>query len=134
MSAAPLSPLFACALVALGGAVGSVARYLLGKAMLGLFTNQTFPWPLLAINTLGSLLMGLLFGWFFLNDGGTESQRLLFAVGMLGGFTTFSAFSLEIILLIQRGALGLALAFIAASVLAGVAGLYTGLIIMGPNR
>lgn len=114
--------------------MGSVARYLLGKAMLGLFAQQSFPWPLLTINTLGSLVMGLLFGWFYLNDGGTESQRLLFAVGMLGGFTTFSAFSLEIILLIQRGAFGLALAFVLASVLAGVVGLYTGLIIMGPGR
>jgi CrcB protein len=134
MSASTLSPWIACVLVAAGGAVGSVARYLLGKAMLSVFPAQGFPWPLLTINTLGSLAMGLLFGWFYLNDGGTEGQRLLFAVGMLGGFTTFSAFSLEIILLVQRGSFSLALAFIAASVIAGVAGLYTGLIIMGPAK
>lgn len=91
-----------------------------------------FPWALLTINTAGSLAMGLLFGWFYANGGGSESQRLLFAVGMLGGFTTFSAFSLEIILLIQRGAFGLACAFIAASVLAGIAALYLGLIVTGP--
>jgi len=78
--------------------------------------------------------MGLLFGWFFLNGGGTEPQRLLLAVGMLGGFTTFSAFSLEIILLIQRGQIGLACAFIAASVLAGIAALYAGLIMTGPSQ
>ncbi|MEO0872322.1 MAG: fluoride efflux transporter CrcB [Pseudomonadota bacterium] len=134
MVAPPLSTFMACALVACGGAVGSVARYLIGKALLDWAGDQAFPWTLLGINTAGSLAMGLLFGWFYLNDGGTESQRLLFAVGMLGGFTTFSAFSLEIILLIQRGAFASAIAFVAASVLAGVAGLYAGLIIMGPAK
>jgi len=78
--------------------------------------------------------MGLLFGWFFLHGGGTEPQRLLLAVGMLGGFTTFSAFSLEIILLIQRGQIGLACAFIVASVLAGIAALSAGLIMTGPGQ
>ena len=120
MSSASLSPWVACALVACGGAVGSVARYLLGMALMNFGASAGFPWALLAVNTLGSLAMGLLFGWFFLNGGGTEPQRLLLAVGMLGGFTTFSAFSLEIILLIQRGQIGLACAFIAASVLAGL--------------
>ncbi len=114
--------------------MGSLARYLLGQALTEWLGSGFFPWPLLAINTLGSLAMGLLFGWFYLNNGGTEAQRLLFAVGMLGGFTTFSAFSLEIILLIQRGAFGLACAFIAASVLSGVAALYIGLIAMGPAK
>ncbi|MEM6858114.1 MAG: fluoride efflux transporter CrcB [Pseudomonadota bacterium] len=134
MAPTPISLVFACTLVACGGAVGSVARYLIGNALYTWAGDQAFPWTLLGINTAGSLAMGLLFGWFYLNDGGTESQRLLFAVGMLGGFTTFSAFSLEIILLIQRGAFASAIAFIAASVLAGVAGLYAGLIIMGPAK
>ncbi|MEO0590797.1 MAG: CrcB family protein [Pseudomonadota bacterium] len=134
MSVVSLSPWVACALVACGGAVGSVARYLLGQAIMNLFGSSGFPWALLGITTLGSLCMGLLFGWFYLNDGGSESQRLLFAVGMLGGFTTFSAFSLEIILMIQKGEIGLAFAFIAGSVIAAVAALYTGLIIMGPAK
>lgn len=133
MVASPLSPLMACALVACGGAVGSAARYALGhltgRALVSLFGDEAYGWSILAVNLLGCLAMGLLFGWLAARDGGTETQRLLLAVGVLGGFTTFSAFSLEIVLLIQRGATGLALAYIAASVLGGVAALYLGLIL-----
>ncbi|MEM6476955.1 MAG: fluoride efflux transporter CrcB [Pseudomonadota bacterium] len=122
-----LSPLTATAFVAAGGAIGAVGRYALGQAFAGLLGSSGFPWAILSVNILGSLAMGLLFGWFASHDGGTETQRLFLAVGILGGFTTFSAFSLEIILLIQRGAIALACAFIAASVIGGVAALYLGL-------
>ncbi|MEO0464163.1 MAG: CrcB family protein [Pseudomonadota bacterium] len=124
----------ACALVASGGAIGSVARHLFMRAFLGWTGSDGFPWALLGINTLGSFLMGLLLGWFYLNGGGTEGQRLFFAAGVLGGFTTFSAFSLEVILLFEKGAYLHAGAFMAGSVLAGVAAITLGLIIMGPAK
>jgi len=134
MSCASFSSPIACALVAAGGALGSLARYLVGEALAGLTGADGFPWALLTINTAGSLGMGLLFGWFYAHGGGTETQRLLLGVGLLGGFTTFSAFSLETLLLIERGASALAFGFIAASVIAGVAALYLGLMITGPSR
>nr|WP_298929977.1 fluoride efflux transporter CrcB [uncultured Erythrobacter sp.] len=130
MTVPALSPLAAALYVALGGATGSVARYFMGQAITSMMGANSYPWAILGINTLGSLAMGLLFGWFASQDGGTETQRLLFAVGMLGGFTTFSAFSFEIVLMIQRGAIGMAAFFIAASVIAGVAALYCGLTLM----
>jgi len=132
MSASALSPIAACALVACGGAVGSVARYALGLAVGAITgTTSTYPWAILGINILGSLAMGLLFGWLARHNGGTETIRLLLGVGLLGGFTTFSAFSLEIILLIQREAFGLAALYVGSSVIGGIIALYAGLILMG---
>ncbi|TRD10785.1 fluoride efflux transporter CrcB [Erythrobacter insulae] len=130
MATPAVSSMAAALFVALGGATGSVARYFLGRSLTSVMGEGSYPWAILGINTLGSLAMGLVFGWFASHGGGTETQRLLFAVGLLGGFTTFSAFSLEIILMIQRGALGMAALFIAASVIAGVAALYLGLVVM----
>lgn len=130
MTIPALSPMAAALYVALGGAAGSVTRYFMGRALVSAFGEGSYPWAILGINTLGSLAMGLLFGWLASQNGGTETQRLLFAVGMLGGFTTFSAFSLEIVLMIQRGSPGMAAVFIAASVIAGVAALYLGLTLM----
>ncbi|KWV90348.1 fluoride efflux transporter CrcB [Erythrobacter sp. YT30] len=132
MSAASLSPILASIYVGVGGAVGAVGRYLLGSLLLKFGSATTgFPWAILTINLLGSLMMGLLFGWLAQPGEEGENLRLLLGVGMLGGFTTFSAFSLEIILLIQRGAFGLAAIYVGASVLGGVAALLLGLIIMG---
>ena len=130
MPSAALSLFVASLYVAVGGAVGSVARYLLGLAIFRVTSPDGFPWALLSINTLGSLAMGLLFGWLGMQDGGNETQRLLIGVGMLGGFTTFSAFSLEILMMIHRGTFWLAMVFVVASVLAGFAALVIGLTIM----
>jgi CrcB protein len=74
--------------------------------------------------------MGLLAGWLARHGTGGEQWRLLLGVGVLGGFTTFSAFSLELALLIQRGAPGTAFAYAAISVLAGLGGLFAGLALM----
>lgn len=132
MTTATLSPLAATALVAAGGAAGSALRYQVGAAIAHIGgISKGFPWAILSVNILGSLAMGILFGWLASRSGGSESMRLLLGVGLLGGFTTFSAFSLDLMLLIQRGALGLACVYALASVIAGVIALYLGLILMG---
>ncbi len=130
---ATLSPFAASGLVAMGGAVGAVARYQLGRFVthsMGAPTGATFPWPTFAANVLGCLAMGLLFGWLARNGGAGESLRLLLGVGLLGGFTTFSAFSLEMLLLAERGATVIASLYAVGSVIAGVAALFIGLTIM----
>ena len=88
------------------------------------------PRATLAANVIGSLAMGMLAGWLAKYGSGGEAYRLMLGVGLLGGFTTFSAFSLELMLLIERGQAGSAFAYGAVSVLAGLTGLYIGLIAM----
>ncbi|NQX95271.1 MAG: fluoride efflux transporter CrcB [Erythrobacter sp.] len=126
------SSLMPSLLVALGGAIGAVGRFQLGRAVTHWAgPNTGFPWGTLSANVLGSLAMGLLVGWLARHGGaGSENLRLLLGVGLLGGFTTFSAFSLEMILLIERGSIGLAMLYAALSVLAGLAALYIGLVAM----
>lgn len=128
-----LSPLAATLNVALGGAVGAVLRYQTGRGMTALLGPQTvtaFPWATLTVNVVGSLAMGLLAGWLARSGTGGEQWRLLLGVGVLGGFTTFSAFSLEMMMLIERGQAGTALTYALISVIAGLAALYLGLITM----
>jgi len=126
------SPLFASLSVALGGAVGSVLRYHLGRAVSHLAgAGNAFPWGTLSVNILGSLAMGVLLGW--LARGSTTPQsaeplRLLIGVGLLGGFTTFSAFSAELVTMLHRGQAMLALGYAAASLIAGMAALVLGLV------
>ena len=127
------TPLAATGLVALGGGAGAVLRYQAGRgltALLGPATVSAFPWATLFVNISGSLAMGLLAGWLARHGTGGDIWRLLVGVGLLGGFTTFSAFSLEMMLLIERGQPGAAFAYAAISVLAGVTALYIGLIVM----
>lgn len=119
--------------VALGGAVGAAARYQLGRGMtrwLGADMVSMFPWATLAANAIGSLLMGLLAGYLVRNGSGGDQARLLLGVGLLGGFTTFSAFSLECVMLIQRGQIGFAALYAVLSVALGVAALFFGLTVM----
>ena len=129
-----LSPLVATLNVAVGGAFGAALRYQLGRSMtrwLGPDAVTAFPWATLAVNTLGSLLMGFLAGWLAFRGGeGGEQLRLLLGIGLLGGFTTFSAFSLELVMLIQRGQLALAAIYALLSVALGVSGLFAGLVLM----
>jgi fluoride exporter len=127
------SPLAASALVFAGGGAGAVLRHQLGRAMTQAFVPAAmtaFPWATLAVNVSGSLAMGLLAGWLARFGSGGDTWRLLVGVGLLGGFTTFSAFSLELMLLIERGQAATAFAYAAVSVLAGLTGLYVGLIAM----
>ncbi|HEV7439719.1 MAG TPA: fluoride efflux transporter CrcB [Methylobacterium sp.] len=114
-------------LVFLGAGLGGMARHGVGVAALRL--GSSFPYGTLAINVLGSILMGLFTGWFALR-GGSQALRLFIATGVLGGFTTFSSYSLEAVLLLERGETGAALAYILGSVVLGLAGLFLGLALM----
>lgn len=117
-------------LVALGGALGSMARYGVGLGAARLFPASTWPWGTLAVNVVGGLVMGLLVGWMGLRAGaGQEIVRVFAAVGLLGGFTTFSAFSLETVLMIERREYGLAGAYVLLSVVLAVAALMAGLML-----
>jgi CrcB protein len=117
-------------LVALGGALGSMARYGVGLGAARLFPASTWPWGTLAVNVVGGLVMGLLVGWMGLRAGaGQETVRVFAAVGLLGGFTTFSAFSLETVLMIERREYGLAGAYVLLSVVLAVAALMAGLML-----
>jgi len=123
-------------LVALGGGTGALLRFHLGRLVGRLFpaAAMAFPFATLAANVIGSLCMGLLVGWlarYGTDKGiGSEGWRLLIGVGMLGGFTTFSSFSLEIVNLWERGTPALAATYAAVSIAAGVAGLFLGLFMM----
>ena len=126
----PPSFLISSLLVVLGGGIGAWLRFVAGR----LVGSAAFPSATLAVNILGSLAMGLLVGWLARQGGpgsfDSEGWRLLLGVGVLGGFTTFSAFSLEIVTLAQRGAIGAAAAYAALSLVGGVIGLMAGLRIM----
>lgn len=124
-------PLLATLNVAAGGAIGAASRYQLGRAVTHwMGAGMAFPWATLAVNVLGCFAMGLLFGWLARSGGGSEATRLFVGVGLIGGFTTFSAFSLEMLQLIQRGSAGLAVTYAGISVAAGLGALYLGLMIM----
>jgi CrcB protein len=130
---APPSPLAASSLVALGGAIGSVLRYQVGRLMtllIGPAAVTAFPWATLTVNVVGSLAMGLLAGALARYGSGGEHWRLLIGVGVLGGFTTFSSFSLELMMLIERGQPSYAFLYAAVSLLSGLTALYIGLIVM----
>ncbi|KQM47236.1 fluoride efflux transporter CrcB [Sphingomonas sp. LB2R24] len=111
--------------VMVGGAVGSGARYLTGRAMLSLL-GPDYPFGTLAVNLIGGLLMGVLVGVLARNTA-SETWRLLLGVGVLGGFTTFSAFSLDVVTMIERGAIGVAFGYVLVSVIGSVAALFAGL-------
>lgn len=116
-------------LVAAGGAVGSVARYLVGAQALRFF-GSAWPYGTFTVNVAGGFLMGVLASWLAHRGNANHEQvRVLFAVGVLGGFTTFSAFSLETALMIQKRAYTQAFTYSAASVLLSVAALYAGMFI-----
>jgi CrcB protein len=128
-----LSPFMASVHVALGGAIGSVLRYQTGRFIthwLGPQAVTTFPWATLTVNALGSLLMGVLAGWLARHGQGGDQFRLLLGVGLMGGFTTFSAFSLELVLMMERGQYMFAALYLILSVALGVTGLIFGLAVM----
>jgi CrcB protein len=111
--------------VALGGAIGAVFRYLTGIGVVRLFGHTPFPLGVLTVNVAGSFLMGLFIG-AAAHRGLTHLSPLV-ATGILGGFTTFSAFSLEAVTLYERGALGLAALYVIANVTLSIAALFAGL-------
>ena len=117
-------------LVGLGGAIGAMGRYGV-SVLVGHFWRTSFPFATVIINVVGSLAMGLLVGWLARTlPEGQQDIRLFVAVGILGGFTTFSAFSLDVITLLERGETAAALGYILASVIVSVVALFVGLLII----
>ena len=120
-------------LVALGGAIGSTARYLLSLIVREVMPHTLWPWGTLVANILGGFLMGLLMGYVW-SEGrlvdGTERLRLLLGVGVLGGFTTFSSFSIEAVSMFERRAYTDAAIYVGVSVIGAIGAVWLGLILM----
>ena len=107
-----------------------MARYGVGLAAARLSPASTWPWGTLTVNVAGGLAMGVLVGWLGLRAGaGQDGFRAFAAVGLLGGFTTFSAFSLETVLMIERRDYWLAAAYVAVSVVLTITSLMAGLML-----
>ena len=120
--------MLALAYVAFGGAVGSMARFIM-VSFVGKYTSPDFPYGTLAVNVLGGLMLGLWVGSMaYMSPAKVKDLHLLFAVGALGGFTTFSAFSLDVILLVERGGMLQAVFYAVSSVLLSVVALYAGML------
>lgn len=112
--------------VAVGGAIGATGRYLFNLQMLRLL-GPNFPWGTFGVNVIGSFIMGLVAGLFALRLDLSPEMRSFITTGILGGFTTFSAFSLDAANMMTRGQHALAAAYIGGSVVLGIAGLFLGL-------
>jgi CrcB protein len=112
-------------LVMAGGALGASARYGLSRALGGI--SASWPWPTFVANVVGGLLMGMLAAHVLRSGPDAENMRLFVGVGLLGGFTTFSAFSLEMAQMFERGQMVLACGYALASVLLALAALFGGL-------
>lgn len=112
--------------VALGGAIGASLRHLSGLAFLRL-AGPGYPWGTLFVNVAGSFAMGLLIAWLARRTGTSQELRLFLATGLLGGFTTFSAFSLDFVTLWERGAQLAAFWYVLASVVLSIAAIFAGI-------
>jgi len=115
-------------LAMVGGAVGSGARFLFGKWALAAL-GPNYPWGTLGVNLIGGFLMGVLVG-MLARSGGSEQARVLLGVGVLGGFTTFSAFSLDAMNMIERGGWAMAVGYALVSVIGAISALAVGLAIV----
>ncbi len=112
--------------VAAGGALGASARYLVGVGI-GRWIGHGFPWATLTVNIVGALAMGLLVGAFAHVWSPGRAMQAFLTVGLLGGLTTFSAFSLDVVTLIERGQLVSAGTYVAVSVIVCVLSVFAGL-------
>lgn len=113
-------------IVFLGAGLGGLMRHVMNAWVTALM-GAGFPYGIMAINILGSTAMGLVAGWFAFRGAGLGDLRLFLATGILGGFTTFSAFSLDAALLIERGETVAAATYVVCSVVLSVIGLFLGL-------
>ena len=112
--------------IGLGGAIGAISRHFMAHRV-ALIAGHGFPWGTLAVNILGSFAMGLLVTLLAQRYAPSQEVRGFLVVGLLGGFTTFSAFSMEAALLIERNTLGLAALYVGASVMLAISGLFAGI-------
>lgn len=115
--------------IASGGALGAVLRHFMNNAVVGM-TGGAFPWGIFAINILGSFLMGVCVSLFAHMWEPPQEVKAFLTAGVLGGFTTFSTFSLDAVTLMERGAPGAAALYMAGSVAFAVGGLYAGMVVV----
>ena len=113
-------------LVFFGGGLGSMLRYAV-NVLCGRLLGTDFPFGILIINVTGSTVMGLVAGYLAFKGEASQPWRIFLMTGILGGYTTFSAFSLDTIVLYERGELGLAAFYVAGSVVLSILGLVAGL-------
>lgn len=116
-------------LVMIGGAIGTGLRYVTGAVLLRL-AGHGWPWGTFTVNLTGSLIMGLVIGWFAFRGSAPAGLQIFLAAGILGGFTTFSAFSLETSRMIESKAYASAAIYTGSSVILGVVMVFAGLFIM----
>jgi len=116
-------------LVFVGGGLGSLLRHIV-NVVCPRFLGSDFPYHTFIINITGSTVMGLIAGYLAFKGAASQPWRLFLMTGILGGYTTFSAFSLDAALLYERGELGLAAAYVIGSVVLSIAGLFAGLAVM----
>jgi len=114
--------------VAVGGAIGAMGRHGVSRASLH-WLGPNFPWGTLAANIGGSFAMGLLIVWLSRHEPQSAALRAFLVVGVLGAFTTFSTFSLDVVTLYRDRTLMIAGAYLAASIILSVGGLLAGLVI-----
>ena len=113
-------------IVFLGGGLGAAFRHGVNVGV-GRTLGTAFPYATLIINVTGSILMGLIAGYFAFRSGASQHVRLFLTTGILGGYTTFSAFSLDAALLYERGELTAAALYVVLSVVLSILGLFAGL-------
>lgn len=116
-------------LVFVGGGLGATLRHVINITCARCM-GTAFPWGTFIINVTGSTVMGLIAGYFAFKGEASYPWRLFLMTGILGGYTTFSAFSLDTALLYERGEIGLALAYVLGSVVLSIAGLFCGLAVV----
>lgn len=121
-------------LVGLGGAIGSIARFKLSGLLLAYSLNWRFPLPTFVVNIAGCLIIGVLAGLATKEQFFTVDLRVLFFTGLVGGFTTFSAFGLETFMLIRRGELSIALVYVASSIVIGLMLIWLGFMLALPKN
>ncbi len=113
--------------VGLGGCLGAISRYLLSGLVLHRAADWLFPLPTFVVNVAGCLVAGILAGLVERHAWLSADMRLFLFTGVLGGFTTFSAFGMETVVLLKRDHLAIALSYVGLSVLCGLAALWLGL-------
>ena len=115
--------------IAAGGALGSVLRHFAGKSAVMLF-GAAFPYGTLFVNVAGSFVMGVFVSLFAHTLNPSQEMRAFLTVGLLGGFTTFSSFSLDVATLYERGQIGTAALYVALSLILSFAGIFAGIFLV----